>query len=534
MGRAAVSLPADPLHATRPARRSAAPGCRALLSTAIAFALGLGGNGLRAQADSGAADALRYIDLSLPDTARQALQRGQRANPAALRAELRPRKQQLIAALDLKVVRDFDHLPLLLVELAEPEQERAILARPGVERVWPIPQLRAQSLTATQSANQMQAGQAEAAGFNGAGTSVLVTDTALSSGPPAVIHSDFGPCTAVGVPASCQLRSWQTLQPGGSDSHGSNVSAIVARTARGAGIHFADIGIACADGDRCVDSVSAFTALNWAVQNQAQYNIVAHNMSWGSVPTEQQPCSRASGVFQTAKSAGIVQVAAAGNDSGFGNVAIMRWPSCNPYVVGVGSLDTETATWTVSSFSNSESVLSFLAPGRNIDAGGYIKTGTSMASPHVAGAVAVLRAGNAWSGISIDALISQMRTQGRWIVDSRTGQSFPMPMMYDARPIRLTVDNRFAAAYSLSPPPMQGCGSDCYHYARNAVAGIGVSDPALSVLNCDAGMAPCTASMYGNRVITLMPTGVLAAVITTLQAPASAGAGIDLFGDGFE
>lgn len=513
---------------------AALPRRRAALTIAISLALELAAGSLQAQTPDASNERLRYVDLSLPATARQALQSGQRAHPAALRAELQPHKRDLIAALDLKVVQDFDHLPLLLVELSAPEQERAILARPGVERVWPIPQLRTQSLTATQSANQMQAGQAEAAGFNGAGTSVLVTDTALGSGPPAVIHSDFGPCSAVGEPASCQLRSWQTLQSDGSDSHGTNVSAIVARTARGAGIHFADIGIACVDGDRCVDSVSAFTALNWAVQNQAQYNIVAHNMSWGSIPTEQQPCSRASGVFQTAKSAGIVQVAAAGNHSSSSTVAIMIWPSCNPYVVGVGSLDTETATWTVSSFSNSESVLGFLAPGRNIDAGGYIKTGTSMASPHVAGAVAVLRANNAWSGIGVDTLINHMRAQGRWIVDSRTGQSFPMPMLYDARPIRLSVDNRFAAAYSLGPPPMQGCGSDCYHYARNAAATIGISDPALSVLNCDAGMAPCTATMYGNRVITLMPYGVLAAVVTTLQAPASSAVSIDLFGNGFE
>jgi hypothetical protein len=322
------------------------------------------------------------------------------------------------------------------------------------------------------------------------------------------------------------LRSWQSLQPTGSNSHGTNVAAIVARTARAAGIHFADIGTAGTG----VSSSSAFTALNWAVQNQAAENIVAHNMSWGG----SSPCAMSSNTFLTAKSAGIIQVAAAGNDSSSGQVVILDWPACNPHVVSVGSIDTTSPIWSVSSFSNSESVLGFLAPGQSIQAGGYTLTGTSMASPHVAGAMAVMRAANAWSGISIDSLVSHMRAQGRWIVDSRTGQSFPVPMLFDARPIKLYVENRFSTSYSLGQPAMQSCGVDCYHYARNAASSINVPDPEISALNCNPGSGTCNVTLDVNRDVVLMPGGVLAAVTSMLAAPNTFTPEVDLFADGFE
>jgi uncharacterized repeat protein (TIGR01451 family) len=64
------------------------------------------------------------------------------------------------------------------------------------------------------------------------------------------------------------------------------------------------------------------------------------------------------------------------------NIGGLNWGSC---------VDNSTSADKVACFSNSSSYLTILAPGVNISAAGIIESGTSQASPHVAGAIAVLR-----------------------------------------------------------------------------------------------------------------------------------------------
>ena len=67
----------------------------------------------------------------------------------------------------------------------------------------------------------------------------------------------------------------------------------------------------------------------------------------------------------------------------------LTWSSGQP----TQCTDLITTTNQVACFSNSASYLSLLAPGALITAGGFSLGGTSQAAPHVAGALAVLRAG---------------------------------------------------------------------------------------------------------------------------------------------
>lgn len=90
------------------------------------------------------------------------------------------------------------------------------------------------------------------------------------------------------------------------------------------------------------------------------------------------------------RDAGILTIAAAGND---GRVDGIASPACLSNVVGVGATRDDD---TVAGFSNSHALLSLLAPGVSIETasvggGSSVYGGTSMATPHASGAVALLR-----------------------------------------------------------------------------------------------------------------------------------------------
>ena len=148
------------------------------------------------------------------------------------------------------------------------------------------------------------------------------------------------------------------------------------------------------------------------------------------------PGSWATTPFQNARQAGIVPVVASGNN---GYVNGVSNPACAPGAVRVGAVydanvgakawgactDSVTAADRVICFSNSANILTLLAPGSTITAAGISQSGTSQATPHVAGAVGVLRAANAFPGDSVDQTISRMRNTGAPVTDPRNGRVTP-------------------------------------------------------------------------------------------------------------
>jgi len=270
---------------------------------------------------------------------------------------------------------------------------------------------------------------AVAKGFAGQGTTVAVIDTGANYTLPA-----FGSCTAPGVPAnSCRVVFEAAVVAGGSldpVGHGTNVSAIVAEVAPAAKLAVWNVF----RGQYAYDS-DILSAINWCVQNRATYNIVAMNLSLGSgdytSPCSQDPLASS---IAAARSAGILAAVAAGND---GALNALSSPACVPGAVSVGAVyaasyggiaysgctDSVTAADQVTCFSNSAPFLTLLAPGALITAGGYTMAGTSQATPHVAGALAVLR--GAFPGDTLDRTVARLQSTGSPVKDSRNGLTLP-------------------------------------------------------------------------------------------------------------
>ncbi|MBM3128784.1 MAG: peptidase S8 and S53 subtilisin kexin sedolisin [Chloroflexi bacterium] len=164
------------------------------------------------------------------------------------------------------------------------------------------------------------------------------------------------------------------------------------------------------------------------------YNIAAANLSLGGeMYTTQAACDTAYPAYKDAidnlRSAQVATVIAAGNDYSSNSIEA---PGCISSAISVGStLDGgwgATPVDTVSIFSNSASFLSLLAPGQyivsSVPGGGYSNWGgTSMATPHVAGAWAVLKSFK--PAATVDQILGALTGSGVPVLDTRNGITKP-------------------------------------------------------------------------------------------------------------
>jgi hypothetical protein len=177
-------------------------------------------------------------------------------------------------------------------------------------------------------------------------------------------------------------------------------------------------------------------------------NIASVNMSLGggyyTTPCDGDgPAEYA--MIDNLRSAGIAVIAASGNE-GYRNA--MSAPACLSNVISVGATSDSDA---VASLTNIAPFLDFLAPGLSVTSsvpgGGYSsKNGTSMATPYIAGAWAIMR--QSYPDFSLDDVEAVLKTRGRSI-SAPDGRSYPrldvfaaLPVYIPSRPAELSLTDQ--------------------------------------------------------------------------------------------
>ena len=214
------------------------------------------------------------------------------------------------------------------------------------------------------------------AGQNGSGVTAYIIDTGVRAD-----HQDFGGRVTAGYTAVSDGN-------GSSDcnGHGTHVAGTVAGGTYGVAPAATIVPVRVLS---CVGSGSTsgvIAGIQWAVQHHQAGTPAVANMSLGGGYSAALNAAVAAGTAD-----GITFAVAAGNSS---DNACSYSPASEPTAITVGST---TSTDGRSYFSNWGSCLDVFAPGSGITSAWYTSTtatntisGTSMASPHVAGAAALL------------------------------------------------------------------------------------------------------------------------------------------------
>ncbi|OXS00820.1 S8 family peptidase [Shewanella algae] len=275
--------------------------------------------------------------------------------------------------------------------------------------------------------------------YDGFGVTAFVIDTGVRN-----THNEFGGRASSGYDFIDNDNDSSDC-----NGHGTHVAGTIGGSTYGVAKNVNIVGVRVLNCSGSGTNSGVISGINW-VKNNAQGPSVA-NMSLGGGASQ-----ALDDAVNAAVAAGISFVVAAGNDN---SNACNYSPARAANAVTVGST---TSTDSRSSFSNYGTCLDIYAPGSSITSAWYNSnsatntiSGTSMASPHVAGVAALYLAENpALSPTQLTNLLVSRASSGK-VGDAKTGS--PNKLLYS-----LAGDDG-------------GCGNDCPSNDTPLDNGVGIS-----------------------------------------------------------
>jgi subtilisin len=297
----------------------------------------------------------------------------------------------LVKAYGGNVKHEYTIVPAIAAELPQKAID-ALSKNPNIDFIEPDGQAQILADEIPWGITRINAVDAQSSGFAGSGVKVAVLDTGIDYTHPDLKENYLGGYDFVN----------KDNDPMDDHSHGTHIAGTVAAASNGIGVLGAApqaglYAVKVADSSGYCSYSNIIAGINWAVDNNA--NVITMSLGGtSSSSTLQSACDNA-------YSKGVVLVGAAGNSGGS-----VIYPAAYSSVIAVSAVD---STNTKTSWSCYGPQIEFAAPGVSIKStmpGGLygFKSGTSMATPHVTGAVALLMSTDA-AGTSYDT-----NKNGKW------------------------------------------------------------------------------------------------------------------------
>jgi len=299
----------------------------------------------------------------------------------------------------------------------------------------------------TNSTKRVNANALQSIGYNGQGYTVAVIDTGVDFSHSFLAGRKAGEACFT-TARSCPNGTNQMIGDGSARPvhfHGTHVAGIIAganSNMRGIAPSAKILGINVFETDLSANEESIISALEYVNSVRAQYNVVSVNLSLGTSRMWTSTCDlispRLTTIIHTLINNKVAVVAAAGNSYSYG----MANPACISKVTSVAASYSDKDD--VTEFSNISNNTTFAAPGYKINSSVLNNqykevSGTSMSTPHVAGAFALYNSFK--PNLTVEQQVSNLQTN--------------CPKAYDA-PTKISVcrlDFTYVATGQSTVPP---------------------------------------------------------------------------------